>query len=115
MEDVATDYIPAYSDMARANIRSLERAVSVRRNIIEKPQPPSDERKYAALNERFEAQGAKSSGSCWPRNLIHDLIETGSWVRRRSTLGQLESRVDVLNTRLAVKSPRNGAPAADTR
>src|SRR4051812_5571015 len=40
IEDLTYSYMPAYSDLARANIRSLERAVSIRQIIIDRLTSP---------------------------------------------------------------------------
>ena len=38
LEELTNSYIPAYGDLARANIRSLERALDLRRIVIDKLQ-----------------------------------------------------------------------------
>src|SRR5579862_4416342 len=52
IEDLTYSYMPAYGDLARANIRSLERSLSIRRIIIEKHLSPADHGQYAALRNR---------------------------------------------------------------
>src|SRR4051794_11955452 len=42
IEEFAYSYVPAYGDLARANIRSLERGLTIRRIIIDKLQSPDD-------------------------------------------------------------------------
>ena len=99
IEELTSSYIPAYGDLARANIRSLERALSLRRLIIEKIQPLSDESQYAALRKTFEAQsGQVEQEILSARKLIHDLIEKGPAFGDAATLGQLDSRVEALNS-----------------
>src|ERR1700748_364036 len=39
--ELASSYMPAYGNLARANVRSLERALALRRMVIEKLQSPS--------------------------------------------------------------------------
>jgi hypothetical protein len=41
LDELTQSYIPAYGDLARANIRSVERALALRRMIIEKVRSPS--------------------------------------------------------------------------
>ena len=48
LDELTNRYIPAYGDLARANIRSLERALALRRVVMTKMQSPSDEDAYAA-------------------------------------------------------------------
>ena len=47
LDEQTTKYIPAYSHLARANIRSLERAIALRRMVIAKLQNPPDENSLA--------------------------------------------------------------------
>jgi hypothetical protein len=42
IEELTYSYMPAYGDLARANIRSLERALAVRRIVIDKLRSPAD-------------------------------------------------------------------------
>jgi class 3 adenylate cyclase len=111
IEELTSSYIPAYGDLARANIRSLERALSLRRLIIEKIQPLSDPNQYAALLKTFETQsGQVEQEVLGARKLIRDLIEKGPAFGDAATLGQLDSRVEALNSdsrrRLSLESNR---------
>ena len=54
LDEVANKYIPAYGDLARVNIRSLERSLALRKMIIAKMQSPPDEAGYAAPLKTFE-------------------------------------------------------------
>ena len=54
LDEVTNKYIPAYGDLARVNIRSLERGLALRRMIIAKMQNPPDEAGYAASLKTFE-------------------------------------------------------------
>ena len=46
LDELTNRYIPAYGDLARANVRSLERALALRRMVIAKMQTPPDEAAY---------------------------------------------------------------------
>src|SRR5450755_311107 len=59
IEELTSSYIPAYGDLARANIRSLERALSLRRLIIEKIRSPADNGQHMALRNRYDALGGQ--------------------------------------------------------
>jgi adenylate cyclase len=48
LDELTNRYIPAYADLARVDIRSLERALILRRMIIAKMQTPPDEASAAA-------------------------------------------------------------------
>jgi class 3 adenylate cyclase len=98
IEELTYSYVPAYGDLARANIRSLERALSIRRIIIEKLQSPADKGQYAALRNRYDALGGQIELEIQAaRVMIHGLIEKGAAFGDVSTLSQFESRIDAIN------------------
>src|SRR6202163_2756127 len=98
IEELTYSYMPAYGDLARANIRSLERALSIRRIIIEKLQSPDDTGQYTALRNRYDALGGQIELEILAaRAVIHGLIEKGPAFGDTSTLSQFESRIDAIN------------------
>jgi class 3 adenylate cyclase len=98
LEGLTYSYMPAYGDLARANIRSLERALSIRRIIIEKLRSPDDTGQYTALRNRFDALGGQVELEILAaRALVHALIEKGPAFGDAVTLGQFESRIDAIN------------------
>jgi class 3 adenylate cyclase len=98
IEELTYSYVPAYGDLARANIRSLERALSIRRIIIEKLQSPEDSGQYTALRNRYDALGGQVELEILAaRALIHGLIEKGPAFGDASTLSQFETRIDHVN------------------
>ncbi len=52
LDELTNRYIPAYGNLARANIRSLERGLALRRMVIAKMQNPPDEAAYASASKR---------------------------------------------------------------
>ena len=56
LDELTNRYIPAYSHLARANVRSLERALALRRMVVAKMQTPPDEDGYAARLKEFQAR-----------------------------------------------------------
>src|SRR5262245_1084189 len=56
LQELTTNYIPAYGNLARTNIRSLERALALRRSVIEERKSPSSD-KIAGIRKEFERQG----------------------------------------------------------
>jgi class 3 adenylate cyclase len=99
IEELTHSYIPAYGNLARANIRSLERALSLRRIVIEKLQSPTDDSQYKALRATFEAQGEKVEQEIsTARNLIGGLIAKGATFGDIATLAQLDTRIEALNS-----------------
>jgi class 3 adenylate cyclase len=95
LEELTQSYIPAYGDLARANIRSVERALALRRMVIEKMGSPSSEGQFAAIRSVFEAKGAEVQREAQAaRALIHGLIEKNSAFAGAIALARLESRLD---------------------
>src|SRR5258706_6300438 len=60
LDELSHSYIPAYGHLARANIRSVERALELRRIVIEKIQSPSND--VAAIRAKFDAKGGEFEG-----------------------------------------------------
>ena len=83
LQELTNSYIPAYGDLARTNIRSLERALALRRMVIEKIQSPSSGDKSAAIRNVIDAKGVEVEREAQTaRALINGLIEKG---RRSAT------------------------------
>jgi class 3 adenylate cyclase len=98
IEELTYRYIPVYGDLARANIRSLERGLLVRRIVIEKLRATTDNDQYAALRNRYDALGGQVDLEIKAaRALIHGLIEKGPEVGDVATLGRFETRLDAIN------------------
>jgi adenylate cyclase len=98
IEELTYSYMPAYSDLARANIRSLERALAIRRIIIEKLQSPDDDSQQTALRNRYDSLGGQVELEILAaRALIHGLIEKGPAFGDATTLAQFENRIDTIN------------------
>ena len=95
LQELTDSYIPAYGDLARANIRSLERALALRRMVIEKLQSPSSGDKLAAIRNVFDAKGVEVEREAQAaRALIHDLVEKGATLGDETALVRLETRID---------------------
>jgi class 3 adenylate cyclase len=94
LQELTDSYIPAYGDLARANIRSLERALALRRMVIEKMQSPSSSDKSAAIRKVFDAKGEEVEKEAQAaRALIQGLIQKES-LNDATALARLESRID---------------------
>ena len=97
LEDLTQSYVPAYGALARADIDSLQRALTLRRMIIEKNETPADDEKFAALRKSFEASGAAVDRETkTARSLIDGLIEKGSRFGDTIQLVQLGNRLSDL-------------------
>ncbi len=74
LDELTRSYIPAYGNLARANIRSVERALDLRRIVIEKLRSPSND--VAVIRARFDAKGGEFESEIESaRKLIGGLIE----------------------------------------
>ena len=98
IEELAYSYMPAYGDLARANIRSLERGLVVRQIIIERLQSPDNDNRYKGLRNRFDELGGQVDLEILAaRALFQALIEKGPAFGDAVTLGQFESRLDAIS------------------
>jgi adenylate cyclase len=95
LEELTHGYIPAYGDLARANIRSVERGLALRRMVIEKMKSSSSAERFAAIRSAFDAKGAEGMRETQAAlALIHGLIERKSAFGDTTALARLESRID---------------------
>src|SRR5215471_11442054 len=62
LEELNDKYFPAYDHLAQANIRSLERAIALRRMMIAKMQPQPDEEGYAARLKAYQEADTEVEG-----------------------------------------------------
>ncbi len=93
LDELTRSYIPAYGDLARANIRSVERALELRRLVIQKLQSPSND--VAAIRARFDAKGGEFESEIQSaRKLISGLIETKVASGDTLSLVRLQTRLD---------------------
>ena len=95
LDELTGRYVPAYGDLARTNIRSLERSLALRQMIIARMQSPPDEASYAAHLKTFQAldkdveQEAQKA-----REQIAAIIADSSTPSDNAALGRLDDRID---------------------
>ena len=95
LQELTNSYIPAYGHLARTNIRSLERALALRRMVIERILSPSSGDKLAAIRNVIDAKGAEVEREAQAaRALINGLIEKGATFGDATALARLESRIN---------------------
>ena len=93
LDELTRSYIPAYGNLARANIRSVERALDLRRIVIEKLQSPSND--VTAIRARFDAKGGEFDNEIEAaRKLIGGLIEANAASGDTRSLVRLQTRLD---------------------
>ena len=94
LEDLTQSYVPAYGALARANIRSLDRALALRRMVIEKSESPANDGRFAAARNDFDASGAAfNKDTEAARTLLDGLIAKGSTFGDATALVRLETRL----------------------
>ena len=94
LDDLTQSYVPAYAALAQANIHSLDRAVALRRMVIEKLQSPPDEARFAAARDSFQASGQTVDRETkTARALIDALIAKGSTFGDASALARIDTRL----------------------
>lgn len=95
LDELTDRYIPAYGHLARANIRSLERSVALRRMVMMKMQEASDEEAYAARLKEFEEADRKieeeTSGA---RKHINAIIDDTRTPSDNAALARIDTRIE---------------------
>jgi class 3 adenylate cyclase len=95
LDELTNRYIPAYSHLARANIRSLERGLALRRMVIARMQTPPDDAAYAERLKTFEQlAGEVDREADAARQLILAIIADVSTPSDNAALARLEYRID---------------------
>ena len=95
LDELTNRYVPAYGDLVRANVRSLERGLKVRQMIIAKMENPPDQASYAAHLKAFQSinpeidREAKAA-----REQIAAIIDDPSTPSDNAALGRLDDRID---------------------
>jgi adenylate cyclase len=95
LDELTTRYIPAYSDLARANVRSLERALALRQMVIARMQVPPDEAAYAERLRLFQDKdGEVEQQTSAARKLINAIIDDVSTPSDNAALARIENRIE---------------------
>jgi adenylate cyclase len=95
LDELTNRYIPAYGDLARANIRSLERAVALRRMVMAKMQDSSDEQAYAARLKEFEEADRKiEEETSAAQKLINAIIDDTRTPSDNAALARIDTRIE---------------------
>ena len=101
LDELTNRYIPAYGDLARANIRSLERALALRQMAIAKMQVPPDEQAYKTRLDTFVAKdGEVEKETSAARKLINEIIADTSTPSDNAALARIETRIEIAVTDL---------------
>src|SRR5215469_10876005 len=83
LDELSNKYIVAYGHLARANIRSLERSLALRRMVIAKMQNPPVEAAYTERLQNYQQMENKvEEEAAAARKLIVSIIDDVSTHRR---------------------------------
>src|SRR5262249_5578880 len=94
-QELTDSYIPAYGNLARTDIRSLERALALRRLVMQKIQSPSSSDKSAAIRKVIDAKSVEVEREAQAaRALINGLIEKGETSGDEPALAGLDTTTD---------------------
>jgi class 3 adenylate cyclase len=98
LEQLTTRYIPVYGHLARANIRSLERAAAFRRMVIDSILAPVDEPRFAGDRSVFDAKGAEVVRELQAaRTLVAGAIEQDVFAHAKA-LVRMDSRIEAVQS-----------------
>lgn len=104
LDELTNRYIPAYGNLARANIRSLERSLALRRMVMVKMEQSSDEEAYAArLKEFEEADRRIEEETSSARKRINEIINDTRTPSNDAALARIDTRIET-----AVSELRHG-------
>ena len=95
LDELTNRYIPAYDNLARVNVQSLERGIALRRMVIAKMQTPPDDAAYAASLKRFQDMDAEiEKEATTARKLIDAIIDDVATPSDNAALGRIDDRID---------------------
>src|SRR5580704_12721451 len=95
LDELTNRYIPAYDNLARINVQSLERGIALRRMVIAKMQTPPDDTAYADSLKKFEdVDAAISQEATAARKFINDIIDDNTTPSDNAALGRIDDRID---------------------
>jgi class 3 adenylate cyclase len=95
LDELSNKYIQAYGDLARANIRSLERSLALRRMVIAKMQNPPDETAYTErlhIYQQMENEVEQEADAA--RKLIASIIADVSTPSDDIALTRIDTNID---------------------
>ena len=110
LDELTNHYIPAYGNLARANVKSLERALAVRQMVIAKMQNPPDEAAFAAHVKTFQSVDPEIDREAQAaRKHIAAIIDDASTPSDNAALGRLDDRIETAISDLRERLDEQGA------
>src|SRR5215469_819739 len=99
LDELTNKYVPAYGDLARTNVRSLERALALRQMVIAKMQTPPDDAAFAERLQTYRNKDAEVEQEAdAARKLIVSIIEDTSTPSDDVALARIDSRIEAAVT-----------------
>ena len=110
LAELTNHYIPAYGNLVRANVTSLERALAVRQMIIAKMQTPPDDAAFAAHLKSFQSVDPEIDREAQAaRKHIAAIIDDTSTPSDNAALGRLDDRIETAISDLRERLDEQGA------
>jgi class 3 adenylate cyclase len=97
--ELTNKYLPAYGDLARAHVRSLEGALALRQMVIAKMQTPPDDVAFAQRMQIYRTKDAEVAEEAEAaRKLIGSIIEDASTPSDNVALAIIDGRIEAAVT-----------------
>src|SRR5580698_1383710 len=110
LDELTNRYIPAYGNLVRANVKSLERAVAARQMIIAKMENPPDDASYATHLKTFQSIDPEIDREAQAaRKHIAAIIDDTSTPSDNAALGRLDDRIETAISDLRERLDEQGA------
>ena len=99
LDELTNKYLPAYGDLARAHVRSLEGALALRQMVIAKMQTPPDDVAFAQRMQIYRTKDAEVTEEAEAaRKLIGSIIEDTSTPSDNVALALIDGRIEAAVT-----------------
>jgi adenylate cyclase len=99
LDELTNKYVPAYGDLARTNVRSLERALALRQMVIAKMQTPPDDAAFAQRMQIYRTKDAEVTQEAEAaRKLIVSIIEDTSTPSDNVALAHVDGQIEAAVT-----------------
>ena len=99
LDELTNKYVPAYGDLARTNVRSLEGALALRQMVIAKMQTPPDDAAFAQRMQIYRTKDAEVTEEAEAaRKLIDSIIEDPSTPSDNVALAHIDGRIEATVT-----------------
>ena len=99
LDELSNKYVPAYGDLARAHVRSLEGALALRQMVIAKMQTPPDDAAFAQRMQIYRTKDAEVTQEAEAaRKLIVSIIEDTSTPSDNVALAHVDGQIEAAVT-----------------